>query len=264
MMHDLLICVVRHLFYVANKNAWYLVKRWFHCNHKVKWKPVIPHQSITTLFESRDLPSISKEALLPVLIFNQTNKTENIQIQHLGRGLLELGKVFGTSGLTIILDNTSITLDKVHSGETSRIQIVLNKVTFLVTSELVNRHTSRCSILLKLLFHTLTELTPGCVYGNNSLLVSLDKFQCFIIRGNFLNGTRLPKVAIKCLFGTSNVNTTLGLGRSILVGKTNETSLTLRGVVEPGGLISLEFEVDEFGGSVLWDGDCVLGITVML
>lgn len=56
------------------------------------------------------------------------------------------------------------------------------------------------------------------------------------------------------------MNPTFRLGGSILIGQTDESSLALRGIIEPGGLISLKLKVDEFGRSILGDGDGVFGI----
>ena len=139
----------------------------------------------------------------------------------------------------------------------------LNKVTLLITTELVNGHTSTFSILGKLIFHTLAELTPRSIHGNNGLLTTLDNLQCLIVRCNILNLTILPQVTIEGLFGTGNVDTTFSLGGSILIGKSNESSLTFRCIVEPWCLVSLKLEVNEASGSIFGDGDSVLGITVL-
>ena len=106
----------------------------------------------------------------------------------------------------------------------------------------------------------MTHLAPRSVDGDDGGLAGGDDLLGGIVGIEVLDGTVLPEVAVEGLLGTGDVDAALGLGRAVLVGKTDEAALALGGVVEPGGRVALELEVDEAGGSVLGDGDGVLGV----
>ena len=90
---------------------------------------------------------------------------------------------------------------------------------------------------------------------------SLNDYQGVIVRGNVLDLSVLPEIAVEGVLGAGHMDPALCLGGPVLIGEANEATLALGGVVEPGGPVPLELEVNETGGSVLRDGDCVLGIT---
>mmetsp|Transcript_3216 Transcript_3216/g.7088 ORF Transcript_3216/g.7088 Transcript_3216/m.7088 type:complete len:428 (+) Transcript_3216:32-1315(+) len=195
-------------------------------------------------------------------LFTQGNPRSMLpSIINLVHGLLKRGEVLSRTSLGIILDHRSITLDEVDSREAGRVQIGTDKVTLLISTEFIHRNSSTLGILGKLLLHSLAELAPRSVNGNNSLLPTLNNLQCLIIRLNVLNSTRFPKVTVKGTLSSGNVDPALGLGGTVFVGKSDETSLTLGGVVEPWGFVSLEFKVDEASGSIFWDRDGVFGVT---
>ena len=178
------------------------------------------------------------------------------------RGLLKVGEIVCRPCLAVVLDHTSIALDEIDGRKALGVHELLHKFAFLVPTELVHGHAGRFSILGEFVLHALTELAPRSVHSDDGLLSALDDLKGIVVGGKVLDLTFLPQITVEGLFGASNVDSAFGLGRPILVGESNESSLTLRGVVEPGGLVSLEFEVDETGGSIFWDGDGVFGISV--
>lgn len=57
------------------------------------------------------------------------------------------------------------------------------------------------------------------------------------------------------------MDTALGLGAAILVGETNKPSLSLKSISEPFGLVTLELEILEGHGTILWNWDGIFGIS---
>lgn len=145
------------------------------------------------------------------------------------------------------------------------VQVSLDKFTFLVSTEAVNiKITSNFSSKLFIFFlHLLRELAPGGINDHDSGLARFLDLKGGI--GAFklldLGFSSHPQIAIPGLLSTADVDTAFRLGGAVGIGQTDETSLTLRGIVEPCGLVSLEFEVDEFGGTIFGDGDGILGIS---
>mmetsp|Transcript_40978 Transcript_40978/g.123627 ORF Transcript_40978/g.123627 Transcript_40978/m.123627 type:complete len:403 (+) Transcript_40978:376-1584(+) len=163
--------------------------------------------------------------------------------------------------LRIILDDGAIRLDHIDGGEALSVELALNEIPHFVTSELVDVNVGLLGEGGVLILHALAELTPRRVNGNDRGLAGLDNLEGGITGLNVFNGSLLPEIAIEGLLGSGNVNPALGLGRAVLVLKSDESSLTLRGVIEPRDGISLELEIDEAGGTILGNGDGILRVS---
>jgi hypothetical protein len=57
------------------------------------------------------------------------------------------------------------------------------------------------------------------------------------------------------------MDTTFGLCATIFVGETDESSFSLESISKPLCLVSLELEVLECDGTILWNWDGIFGIT---
>jgi hypothetical protein len=162
-----------------------------------------------------------------------------------------------------VLDGSSVGHDNVDGRERFSVQVSLDKFTLFVSTQAVNVKVSFGSKLFKFLFHGHRELAPRGIDSHDRGLARFLDLKGGIggVKLLDLGFTSDPQVTIPGLLGTVNVDTAFSLGGTVGVGQTDETSLTFGGIVEPWGLVSLEFEVDEFGGAIFGDRDGILGIS---
>jgi hypothetical protein len=200
------------------------------------------------------------------MLKNKTAKNRNrYYVTSLCKSLVhESLQGLNSTDFRLVLDGSSVGLDDIDGGERLSVQVRLDEFTFFVSAEAVDINIKLSSELLVFVFHALGELAPGSVDNHDGWLARLGDLNGSIGRFNLLDLglVSLPQVTFPGLFGTVNVDTTFGLGGTVGVGQTNETSLTLRGVLEPCGLVTFKLVVNEANRCVFWDRDGVLGITM--
>ena len=137
--------------------------------------------------------------------------------------------------LRLVFDNTSVGLYNIDSWERFGVELSLDKVPNFITTEFEDIHSSlhlRSEFGIFLL-HSLAELAPRSINGDNRGLSRLNNLKGSISGLDVLDSSLFPQISVESLFSSSNVDTTFSLGRSIFVGKSNEASFTFGGIVEP-------------------------------